>query len=116
MDDVSDTELDYCYARARALLFSSVVEGFGLPIIEALQKRLPVFASDIPVFHEVGGEYVTYFDLSDPNSLAELLLANETEGACTARSLADFSWPDWSQSTTALLEKLIKVRHSTTIF
>lgn len=109
MDDVSDAELDYCYAHARALLFSSVVEGFGLPIIEALRKGLPVFASDIPVFHEVGGEYVVYFDLSDPTSLVDLLVAYEASGKYLARSPADFTWPDWSQSTAALLSQLAEM-------
>jgi len=106
MDDVSDAELDYCYAHARALLFSSIVEGFGLPIIEALRKGLPVFASDIPVFHEVGGEYVVYFDLSDPASLTNILTAYEASGKYLARSSADFTWPDWSQSTATLIAQL----------
>lgn len=112
MDDVSDAELDYCYAHARALLFSSVVEGFGLPIIEALRKGLPVFASDIPVFHEVGGEYVVYFDLSDPTSLVDILVAYEASGKYLARSPADFTWPDWSQSTTALLSQLVELQQA----
>lgn len=115
MDDVSDAELDYCYTHARALLFSSVVEGFGLPIIEALRKGLPVFASDIPVFHEVGGEYVVYFDLADPTSLADILLAYEKSGNYLARSPADFTWPDWSQSTTALLSQLAEMHPPQTI-
>lgn len=109
MDDVSDAELDYCYAHAHALLFSSVVEGFGLPIIEALRMGLPVFASDIPVFHEVGGEYVVYFDLSDSTSLVDLLTAYEASGKYLARSAADFTWPDWSQSTAALIVQLAEM-------
>lgn len=106
MDDVGDAELDYCYAHARALLFSSVVEGFGLPIIEALHRGLAVFASDIPVFREVGGEYLVYFDLAAPASLAGLLQEYEATGVYPARPPVDFSWPDWSQSTKGLLSQL----------
>lgn len=106
MDDVSDTELDYCYTHARALLFPAIVEGFGLPIIEALHKGLPVFASDIPVFHEVGGAHVAYFDQTAPASLVSLLQEYEAMGTYPARSPAGFTWPDWSQSTTELLTRL----------
>lgn len=114
MDDVNDAELAYCYAHARALLFSSLVEGFGLPIIEALRRGLPVFASDIPVFREVGGEYLAYFDPAAPASLAGLLQECEASGVYPARPSTDFNWPDWSQSTTELLSRLVAA-HSTKV-
>jgi len=107
MDDVGDAELDYCYVHARALLFPSLVEGFGLPIIEALRRGLPVFASDIPVFREVGGEYLVYFDPATPASLAGLLQEYEASGTYPARPPVDFNWPDWAQSTTELLSQLV---------
>jgi glycosyltransferase involved in cell wall biosynthesis len=115
MDDISDAELDYCYAHARALLFPSLVEGFGLPIIEALRRGLPVFASDIPVFREVGGEYLVYFDPAAPASLAGLVRDYEATGIHAARSPADFSWPDWSQSTAGLLSQLVAAHSSKVI-
>jgi len=71
--DASDVDLRFLYYHSRALILCSTVEGFGLPIVEALQKRLPVFASDIPVFHEVGGDAIRYFDVHDPSSLAAIL-------------------------------------------
>ncbi|MCF0125212.1 MAG: glycosyltransferase family 4 protein, partial [Clostridia bacterium] len=43
------------YAKAKALIFPSLYEGFGLPAIEAMQMGCIVIASDIPVFHEVCG-------------------------------------------------------------
>ena len=106
MDDVTDTELDYCYTHARALLFPAMVEGFGLPMIEALKNGLPVFASDIPVFREVGGEYATYFDPVNPSSLKDLLQTYESTGVYPALLPDGFSWPDWSQSTEELLTQL----------
>src|SRR5690606_41287928 len=49
-NDLSDRELEYCYMNARSLVFPSYLEGFGLPLVEAMQRGLPAMASDIPVF------------------------------------------------------------------
>ncbi|MEM3291055.1 MAG: glycosyltransferase, partial [Candidatus Micrarchaeaceae archaeon] len=46
-------------------------EGFGLPLVEAIQKRIPVIASDIDVFREIGKDYPVYFNPNDPNDLIE---------------------------------------------
>lgn len=66
---VSDEDLRSLVAGARAYVFPSLYEGFGIPIEEALAKGTPVLASDIPVFHEVGRDRVGYFD---PRTLAPL--------------------------------------------
>ncbi len=44
-------------------------EGFGLPLVEALGYGLRVFASDIPIFREIGEGFVSYFPLDDPEIL-----------------------------------------------
>jgi glycosyltransferase involved in cell wall biosynthesis len=53
-NDCSDTELAGILKGARALLFPSFVEGYGIPLVESLQLATPVIASDIPVFREIG--------------------------------------------------------------
>ncbi len=50
---LGDDALRQLLDKARALLMPSFAEGFGLPIIEALDAGIPVVASDIPIFHEV---------------------------------------------------------------
>ncbi len=49
-----DAALHQVIASARCLLMPSFVEGFGMPVVEALACRVPVIASDIPVFREIG--------------------------------------------------------------
>jgi glycosyltransferase involved in cell wall biosynthesis len=51
----SDSELSTYLHHARALLFPSFEEGYGLPLVEALMAGIPVIASDIPIFHEIAG-------------------------------------------------------------
>ncbi|MES2536574.1 MAG: glycosyltransferase family 1 protein [Pseudomonadota bacterium] len=107
--DASDAELDYCYAHADALLFPAIIEGFGLPLIEAQKKGLPVFASDIPVFREVAGDSVAYFDHSDPATLALMLQEHERTGIFPAKGPAGFTWPDWAASTSQMLTRLLRM-------
>jgi alpha-1,2-rhamnosyltransferase len=68
--NASDADLQLLYAQARGVMLASVAEGFGLPLVEAALHGVPVIASDIPVFREVGGDGARYFKLLDPASLA----------------------------------------------
>ncbi len=71
--EADDKQLVNLYTHAKALVFPSLMEGFGLPALEALALGCPVIASDIPVFHETLGDNATYFDPSDPRDLTEKL-------------------------------------------
>ncbi len=70
----NDRELATLYAHARALVFPSFMEGFGLPALEALAAGTPVICSDIPVFHEVLGDAATYVDPRDADDIARALV------------------------------------------
>ena len=61
----SDDELATYLRHAQALLFPSFVEGYGLPLIEALSLGVPVIASDLPVFRELAGDIPDYLDPID---------------------------------------------------
>lgn len=58
---LGEDDLRSLYAVADALVFPSKGEGFGLPLLEALAHRMPIFCSDLPVHHEVLGELAHYF-------------------------------------------------------
>jgi alpha-1,2-rhamnosyltransferase len=71
LDDADDATLRALYRRATSLVFPSCLEGFGLPLAEAAYRRLPVIASDIPVFREIAGDHARFFALLDADDLAE---------------------------------------------
>lgn len=74
-EDLSDAELHFTYETARALVFPSRAEGYGLPLVESLARGLRVFASDTEVHREVGGDHCVYFDPERPDDLAARLVA-----------------------------------------
>ena len=105
-DDLSDKELNYCYEHAKAFLFPSFVEGFGLPIVEALHHHLPVLASDIPVHREVGMDYCAYFDLSKPESLVNMIMDLEAgRPLAGVQDPSGIEWLDWKGSTQVFLRQ-----------
>ena len=75
---ISDAELEWCYGHCELLLAPSSVEGFGLPVVEAMLHHCRVVCSDIPAFREVGGAYCYYADLQ----------GDAVEALCDATRLA----------------------------
>jgi alpha-1,2-rhamnosyltransferase len=98
LDNASDADLAYLYPRARALIFPSFVEGFGMPLVEAAHCGARVIASDIPIFHEVGGEEAVYFDLLDSQSLA----ARVREALADKKAPCRIPIVSWQASANAL--------------
>lgn len=101
---LDDCNLAYLYDHVNGLIFTSIAEGFGLPIVEGLQRGLPVFASDIPVFREIGKQGVQFVDLSEPASLAEAVSRHVNEGA--PRLSAPVSWLSWEESAMQLYARI----------
>lgn len=63
LSGIKDAELQWCYRNCELLLAPSLVEGFGLPVVEALMAGCRVVCSDIPAFREVGGDSCHYVQL-----------------------------------------------------
>ena len=63
LNGISEAQLDWCYRNCSLLLAPSKIEGFGLPVVEALLAGCRVVCSDIPVFRELGGSYCHYVSL-----------------------------------------------------
>lgn len=69
---ISDSELGWLYRKAALLVVASRVEGFCLPVIEALHQSCRVLCSNIPVLWEIGGPGCQYFDLKATDPVEEL--------------------------------------------
>ena len=72
---LDDKALAFLSQHAKFLAFCSYTEGFGLPIIEAIQRGTPVLAADVPVLREVGGDYCVWFEQDDAGELCEAVCA-----------------------------------------
>ena len=89
----SDDLLAAAYQRADCLVCASWDEGFGLPLVEGILSGVKVLASDIEIFREVGGSFCEYFDPSDAESLAALIIqiASEEQVASANESVSQLS-------------------------
>ena len=63
-------ELDGLYALAGCVALPTLYEGFGLPVLEAMARGVPVACSDLPVLHEAAGPAAVYFDPHAPADIA----------------------------------------------
>ncbi|MDD4148929.1 MAG: glycosyltransferase family 1 protein [Bacteroidales bacterium] len=66
---ISEQEKTWYYRNCKAFLFPSLYEGFGLPVIEAMQNAVPVVTSDKTVMPEVGGGFTFIFKDFDENTI-----------------------------------------------
>lgn len=70
-DNANDITVDYLYRNAFLSIYPSFNEGFGLPIIEALERGCPVISSDCKVLKEVGKNYCQYFIQNNVDDLIQ---------------------------------------------
>jgi len=98
LGNVRRDELARLYATAHCLLYPSLFEGFGLPLLEAMQHGCPVVASNRSVMPEVAGDAALLVDARDPAAIAAALLdigVPHTRQRLVAAGLtrsAEFSW------------------------
>jgi glycosyltransferase involved in cell wall biosynthesis len=71
---ISEEDKIYLYRNCEAFLFPSLIEGFGLPVIEAMRFGKPVFCSRRSSLPEVGGDYAFYWDSFEPEEMKEIFI------------------------------------------
>lgn len=98
---IADAQLEIFYAEARAYIFPSLYEGFGLPPLEAMAKGCPVASSDRASLPEILGEAALYFKPGDEddmlNKIKAILADNEQRADLKQRGLAQAKKYNWWQ-------------------
>lgn len=108
VDYLPDADLEGMWALASCGAFPTLAEGFGLPLLEALERGVATAASDIPVLHEVGGEVPHWFDPHDPAAAAAAIAAAIADDGADKRGRAQaerFSWAANARATLAVYER-----------
>lgn len=116
---VSRQELVSLYSHAEALVFPSLYEGFGFPIIEAMSCGTPVITSNVSSMPEVGGEACIYVDPKESDDIARKICALLNDKSLQTEFVAKgilrsarFSWSNTAEETWRLLNDSINRREA----
>ena len=109
---VSDEDLEGLYRMASCLVYPSLIEGFGIPLLEAMERGVPIACSRAPSLPEVAGDAARYFDPLDEGdiaaAIAELIVDVELreELVASGRERARrFSWERTARRTAESYER-----------
>ncbi len=114
VDHVPDQDLAVLYSNALALVYPSLYEGFGLPVVEAMACGCPVITSNVSSLPEVAGSAALLVDPHDPAGFAEALhsvildpdLSTRLRGDGIRRA-GDFSWDNTVSATHAVYKRVL---------
>ena len=111
---VPDEDLPVIYAGAQALVFPSLYEGFGLPVLEAMACGTPVAASNASSIPEIGGDAALYFAPQDEEAMTatvrRILVAPDLAADLRRRGparAARYSWERAARETRAVYERVL---------
>ncbi|WP_460969513.1 glycosyltransferase family 4 protein [Spirosoma migulaei] len=109
---VSESDKIWYLRNCKALLHPSLAEGFGLPVVEAMQFGKPVFLSTRTSLPEVGGEAAFYFPNFDPDSMQEVFrdgmkaFESPTRKEAIYKNAARFDWEESARQYLAVYESI----------
>ncbi len=111
--DGNDNELHYFYKNAKAFIFPSIYEGFGLPQLEAMSLGCPVISSNHEAIIEAVGDAAKLFDPNEPEDILikmnEVLYSNETIKDLKLKGLGRakiFTWEKCASETLDVYKKI----------
>lgn len=106
---LEDAAIEYLYQNAMFLAFPTYNEGFGLPIVEALQRGTPVIASDIPVLREVGKDYCDYFEINNIKSFCDIVsmyLEDNEQYLGLKEKIKSYKFFTWEETAVRIIRAL----------
>lgn len=113
LEFVSEADLGMLYENALCFILPSLYEGFGLPVLEAMQHGCPVITSNVSSLPEAGGDACLYIDPTDAHDIAKkisLLIENKKLREELVKKgythLKKFSWEKAAKQTLAVLEEV----------
>jgi len=111
---VDDFAASALLAAATVVVVPSHYEGFGLPILEAMACGTPVICSDIPPFHEVGGQAASYIEPTDARAWSQILTMaiedqdwQQAQGQAGLERNGGFSWQRAAEAHCELIDNVI---------
>lgn len=108
---VTDKDLAALYKHARAFVFPSIEEGFGMPVLEAMAAGTPVIHSDHPALMEAAGNAGLSFPRGDSQALAKLLhLSNNSLSEKISAGLihaSNMTWDKWGREAANIINELL---------
>jgi glycosyltransferase involved in cell wall biosynthesis len=111
---IDDADLEGFYAAASVFVYPTLMEGFGMPVLEAMRRETPVACSNVSALPEVAGDAAEYFDPYDVDSIAgalkRLLESPERRAELVERGRARsrrFSWEDTARETLAVYREVL---------
>lgn len=110
-NNLSDPELSSLYQSAKMLVLPSIMEGFGLTILEAMQCNLPIAASNIPSIREIAGNSINYFNPNDPKDIKNVIINTlNSKPKNYSKILSQFSWLKCAKETLNLYKESLEIR------
>ncbi len=108
---VNQEEKNWLYQNCRALVFPSLMEGFGLPVVEAMSVGKPVFLSRLTSLPEIGGPEAFYWDNFEPDSMDQIFkdglrTFNSEQAARSIEWTKQFSWEAAAQAYLKLYAQI----------
>jgi glycosyltransferase involved in cell wall biosynthesis len=113
LENVPDVDLDVFYQHALCYVLPSLYEGFGLPVVEAMQRGCPVITSNISSLPEAGGDAAIYVNPEDVDDIAHKITKVITDEKLRhelkekgKKQVMKFSWKKSAQQTLDILEEV----------
>lgn len=114
---LDDSQLSSVLCRSQMLIFPSTYEGFGLPVLEAMECGVPVVCSGVASLPEVAGDAAVFFDPWNPEDMAEKIVSvatneewRESMRTLGRENLKRFSWAKTARETMRVYEQVVRSR------